>query len=177
MLRYPHHSMAIAGQPEHLHPTQSKSLSQLPSEALWFSIHSLLAVVFLAMVWTAISILQPDPDSNTPKIFATALAFLVPMIGSFIIARTQPNHRHIRAARYVWISGLLFFAAVCVWVIDLPTGPGLCDACAPLEKLWRTFFSLNNGSGLMGGDGLLIGTWPLLATIGYTIGATLALGF
>ena len=167
--------MAIARQPEHLNPTQSKSLNDLGSEALWFCIHTGLAVLFLALVWAAITILQPDPDSNTPKIFATALAFLAPMVGAFLIARTRRTSRHIRVARYVWISGLLFFAAVCVWVIDLPTGPGLCDACAPLEKLWRTFFSLNNGSGLIGGDGLLIGTWPPLATIGYATGATLAL--
>jgi hypothetical protein len=166
--------MAILRQPEHLSPTPSKSLNDLAGDALWFCIHALLAVLFLALVWTAITLLQPDPDSNSPKIFATALAFLIPMLGGFLIARTQHTRRRILVARYVWISGLFLFAAVSVWVLDLPTGPGLCEACGPIEKLWRTFFSLNHGSGLMGGDGLLIGTWPPLAMIGYAAGATLA---
>ena len=40
-----------------------------------------------------------------------------------------------------------------------------------MERLWRTFFSISNGSGLMGGDGLIIGTWLPLSMIGYAIGS------
>ena len=54
------------------------------------------------------------------------------------------------------------------------TGPGLCESCGATEKLWRTFFTFNNGSGLMGGDGLLIGAWIPLSMLGYAIGAKLA---
>ncbi len=67
--------------------------------------------------------------------------------------------------------GLVFFALVCVWVLDLPTGTGLCEKCLALEKLYRTFFDINHGSGLMGGDGLLVGLWIPLSMIGYSLGA------
>ncbi len=60
---------------------------------------------------------------------------------------------------------------VCVWVLDLPTGNGLCNDCGAFDKLWRTFFSIDHNSGLMAGDGLLIGTWTPLAMIGYAVGA------
>ncbi len=66
------------------------------------------------------------------------------------------------------------FSVVCVWVLDLPTGPGLCEKCDSghlLERLIRTFFDIKHGSGLMGGDGLLVGTWIPLSMIGYAIGA------
>ena len=66
----------------------------------------------------------------------TVLAFLVPMIGGFLIAKMQQND----IARYIWISGLLIFSVVCVWVLDLPTGNGLCEKLRAVEKLWRTFF-------------------------------------
>jgi len=75
----------------------------------------------------------------------------------------------------VWISGLLTFCIVCVWVLDLPTGPGLCENCGAVEKLYRTFFDIDHGSGLMAGDGLLVGTWIPLSMIGYAIGAKIGL--
>jgi hypothetical protein len=71
-------------------------------------------------------------------------------------------------------SGLLTFSAVTVWVLDLPTGSGLCERCGALEKLWRTLFAIDHGSVLMAGDGLFLGTWIPLAVIGYALGARLA---
>lgn len=62
-----------------------------------------------------------------------------------------------------------------VWVLDLPTGPGLCEACGAGEKIWRTLFSVTNGSGLLGEDGLLLGAWAPLSMMGYAVGA--AIGF
>ena len=167
--------MAITRQPEEFEASQNKSIADLGNDALWFAIHSLLAVLILAVVWGVITLCHPDPDSDSPKIFATALAFLIPMVGGFPIVRMQRNVQHTQVARYVWISGLLLFAAVCVWVLDLPTGPGLCETCGPIEKLTRTFFSINNGSGLMGEDGLLVGAWVPLSMIGYAAGAALGL--
>ena len=151
--------------------TQGKSIGDLGQEAFWFLTHTLLAVVALAIAIAAITMTHPDPDSTTPKLIGTALAFLVPMIGGFIVARMQQNS----IARYIWISGLLLFSVVCVWVLDLPTGNGLCENCGAVEKLWRTFFDIGNGSGLMGGDGLLVGTWMPLAMIAYSIGARFGL--
>lgn len=151
--------------------TQSKSLGDLGREAFWFLTHTFIAVTVLAIAIGGMTLTHPDPEAVAPKQIATGLAFLVPMVGGFIIARIQQNE----IARYVWISGLLLFSVVCVWVLDLPTGNGLCEKCGAVEKLWRTFFDIGNGSGLMGGDGLLIGSWMPLAMIGYAIGAKFGL--
>jgi hypothetical protein len=167
--------MAMTRQHEELEASQNKSIADLGSDALWFVLHSLFAVLIFAVVWGVITVSHPDPGSDSPKIFATALAFLIPMVGGFLIVRIQRNTQHVEVARYVWISALLLFAAVCVWVLDLPTGPGLCETCGPIEKLTRTFFSINNGSGLMGEDGLLVGAWVPLSMLGYAAGAALGL--
>ena len=146
-----------------------KNAGDLGREALWFFAHTAFAVLFLLFVVVGIYLTHPDSEAAWPKLLGAILGFLVPMIGGFIIARARQD----RTARYVWISGLLFFSVVCVWVLDLPTGNGLCEACAnqPVQKLVRTFWDINHGSGLMGGDGFLIGTLVPLSMIGYAIGA------
>lgn len=153
--------------------SQSKTLGDLGREAFWFLTHTLFAVLVFALVIGCMSLTQPDPDSLSPKLVGTALAFAVPLFGGFVIARMQQN----AIARYVWISGLLLFSVVCVWVLDLPTGNGLCEECVnrPVEKLIRTFFDIKHGSGLMGGEGLLVGTWLPLSMIGYAVGAAYGL--
>jgi hypothetical protein len=148
---------------------RDRSAGELAEEALWFALHTLFAVVLLGVVLVAITLAHPVPGSASPKIVATALAFLAPLTGGYAIARIWPNP----AARYVWVSGLLLLSAVSVWVLDLPTGIGLCEGCGATEKLWRTFFSIHHGSGLMGGDGLLAGAWAPLSMIGYALGAAL----
>jgi small basic protein len=151
--------------------SQGKSVGDLGREALWFLTHTLIAVAILVVVIGVMTLAHPDPDSRSPKVLCTVLAFLVPMIGGFIIARQQRSD----IAAYVWISGMVFFSIVCVWVLDLPTGNGLCEHCGATEKLWRTFFDISHGSGLMAGDGLLTGTWTPLSMIGYAVGAKFAL--
>jgi hypothetical protein len=150
--------------------SQGKSLGDLGREASWFLTHTLIAVVLLAIVIVILSLNHPDPDSATPKVLATILAALIPLFGGAIVTRLLHND----IAPYTWISGLVIFSIVCVWVLDLPTGKGLCENCGAVEKLWRTFFTFRHGSGLMGGDGLLIGTWLPLSMISYAIGAMLA---
>ncbi len=157
--------------PEDFALTQGKSPGDLGREALWFIVHTILAVLLLALMLFAVALTGPDPDASGPKLLGTVLAFLVPMIGGFIVAKSQQNP----VARYVWIAGLISFCVVCVWVVDLPTGPGLCEKCGALEKLYRTFFDINHGSGLGGGDGLLVGAWIPLSMIGYAVGARFAL--
>jgi hypothetical protein len=147
--------------------SQNKSLPELTREALWFCFHTLIAVAMLALVVVAMSLTRPDPNALAPKIVGTVLAFLVPLACGFLVAQRRQNS----IAPHVWISGLLTFSVVSVWVLDLPTGKGLCDKCGAVEKLWRTFFDINHGSGLMAGDGLFIGTWIPLAMIGYAVGA------
>jgi len=147
------------------------SLADLSREALWFSLHSVIAVTILALVILILTRAHPDPDALQPKLICTALAFFFPLEGGFLIARKQRNV----AARSTWIAGLATFLLVSVWVIDLPTGIGCCDRCGALEKLLRTFFDIAHGSGLMNGNGLLIGTWIPLAMIGYAAGAKIGL--
>jgi hypothetical protein len=147
--------------------SQDKSLGDLGREAAWFLTHTFLAFLLLVATLGVMSANHPDPDSTTPKLIGTVLAFLVPMIGGYLIVRFHPND----IAGYIWISGLVIFSVVCVWVLDLPTGNGLCETCGAVEKLWRTFFTFSHGSGLMGGDGILVGTWIPLSMIGYAVGA------
>jgi hypothetical protein len=148
-----------------------KSAGDLGREAIWFTVHTLTAVLILVIVVAVIALTHPSIDATEPKFIGTILALLVPMLGGFIMVKVRPDP----TAGYVWISGLLMFSVVCVWVLDLPTGPGLCEKCGAVEKLYRTFFDINHGSGLMGGDGLLVGTWIPLSMIGYAIGAKIGL--
>ncbi len=160
---------------EEFEVSQGKSIAELGWDALWFGIHTCAAVLVLFLVWAVMTLSHPDAASQSPKILATALAFLAPMVAGFFVARTGPREERNQVAPYIWISALLFFAAVCVWVIDLPTGPGLCETCGAVERLWRTFFDINHGSGLMGGDGLLVGCWVPLSMLGYAAGAAIGL--
>ena len=150
--------------------SKDKSVGDLGREAFWFTTHTVLALAALAAVVGGMSFMHPDPDSASPKMLATLLAFFVPMLGGFVMSSMQKND----VSRNIWISGLLLFSVVCVWVLDLPTGPGLCEKCGLVERLYRTFFFINGNSGLMGGDGILIGAWMPLAMIGYAVGSRFA---
>ena len=79
--------------------TQGKSLGDLGREAFWFLTHSTLAFVILVLVIGVMTLTHPDPEALGPKALGTVLAFLVPMIGGFLIARMQ--HRAITAHRRV----------------------------------------------------------------------------
>ena len=148
----------------------NKTTSDLVREAGWFVLHTLLSVLVLVLVIAVFWVLHPDPDAAMPKILATVLALIVPAVIGFFVARFL----HGNVATHVWISGLLFFLVVCVYTLDLPTGNGLCNDCGAVDKLWRTFFSIDRNSGLLGGDGLLLGLWMPLAMIGYAVGAKIS---
>src|SRR5258707_166817 len=147
--------------------SQDKTPGDLARDALWFLTHPFIAFVLLAIVVGVMSLNHPDPDSSAPKLLGPVLAFLAPMIGGFLLARIHHNN----VAIYTWISGLVIFSIVCVWVLDLPTGTGLCENCGAVEKLWRTFFTFSHGSGLMDGDGLFVGALVPLPLSGYALGA------
>ncbi len=146
---------------------QDKTAGDLTREAFRYAAHTVAAVLVLAVLLGVVSLFHPNPEADGPKVLCSYLSFLVPLAVAFAIARYRPDN----TAQYVWISGVLTFAIVCVWVLDLPTGNGLCERCGALEKLTRTFFAIDNGSGLMAGDGLLVGTWIPLSMIGYAAGA------
>lgn len=148
----------------------NKQLSDLGREAGLFVLHTALAVLSLGLVVGAITLARPTADTVMPIYLCTALSFLVPMMIGFLIVRFKQD----QIAQYVWIAALVFFSLLCVWVLDLPTGNGLCNDCGAVEKLWRTFFSIEKGSGLMAGDGILMGTWVPMCMFGYAVGAKLA---
>ena len=148
----------------------NKTTRDLLREATWFILHTLIAIAILLLVITAFTLARPDPDAGMPKLLCTGAAFLVPLVGGFFTGRVRRN----TVAGYVWISGLITFAIMCVYVLDLPTGAGLCDGCGAVSKLWRTFFSIDNGSGLIAGNGIFAGTWIPLSTIGYAVGVKVA---
>jgi hypothetical protein len=151
--------------------SQGKSIGELWREAAWFCLHTALAVCAMLLAIVVFTLTHPSADDPTPKLIGTALAFFVPMLAGFLIARKQQND----VACYVWISGVLIFAALCVWVIDLPTGPGLCEHCGVIERLRRTFFDIYHGSGLVAGQGLMVGAWIPLSLFGYALGAKFGL--
>lgn len=148
----------------------NKQLGDLGREAGSFVLHTILAVLALGLVLGAITLAHPASDTLTPLYVCTAMSFLVPMIVGSLVTRFKQDE----IAQYVWISALIFFSLLCVWVLGLPTGNGLCNDCGAVDKLWRTFFSIEHGSGLMAGDGLLMGTWVPLSMFGYAVGAKLA---
>lgn len=151
---------------------QGKSIGELGREAVHFVLHTLVALAVVGVIMFAGWALHADPDAVNPKMIATGAAFVLAFAVGFLVMKVRPDF----VARYVWISGLVLFAIVCVWVLDLPTGNGLCERCGALDKLTRTFFSIQNGSGLAGGWGLVLGCWTPLALFGYALGAQLGLG-
>jgi tellurite resistance protein TehA-like permease len=145
----------------------NKTTNDLLREAAWFVLYTVIAMLVLIALMAIFWFIHPNPDSAAPKILFTLLALLVPMLVGFGIARIRPDS----VAGYIWISALLFFLVVSVYTLDLPTGNGLCNDCGAIDKLWRTFFSIDHGSGLLGGDGLVWGSWFPLSMIGYAVGA------
>jgi hypothetical protein len=151
--------------------SQGKSIGDLWTEAAWFVSHTAIAIFAMFAAIALFTLTQPSPVDPGPKLIGTALAFFVPMLVGYLIAWKQKND----VARYVWISGVIIFGILCVWVIDLPTGPGLCEHCLLIERLRRTFFDVSHGSGLLAGWGFMLGTWIPLSLFGYALGAKFGL--
>lgn len=145
--------------------TGGKSPGELAAEAFWFFVHTIISIViYAALLWA----LYYLPTLHS-MLLGTVLALVVPGIAGFILAMIWPNEM----ARYVWIFGIIYFSIVCVYVLDLPTGPGMCEHCTALTKLIETLITFK--SGLVGGFGPAFGTWPALANIGYALGAKFGL--
>jgi len=96
--------------------TGGKSPGELVAEAFWFFAHTFISLAVYAALVIAIQMVRPESFS---QLLATVMAFTVPAIAGYIIALIWPNE----IARYVWIFGLIWFSIVCVYVLDLPTGP------------------------------------------------------
>ena len=136
---------------------EEQSTSKLSTQALSFFLHSLLALAS----WMALMLLG--------YAVILLLSAAVPLAVGFLVARIYPAEM----ATLVWLLGIIWFLIVCLWVLNMPTGPNQCLQCEATEKLTRTFFSLPSPSGLIDNDGPFIGTWPAVALVGYSMGAKL----
>lgn len=151
-----------------LHIAEEKGNSKLGHQALWFFLHSLVAVAsWLVLMWVGYLV---NPVA-VPQSLILIASIGVPLIVGSIVTRFRQDDM----APLVWLVGLIWLLIVSLWVLDLPTGPNECFQCDATEKLARTFFSLPKPSGLIDNDGPFLGTWPAAALLGYAIGARLAL--
>ena len=145
---------------------EEQSSSKLSGQALSYFLHSLLALGS----WMALMLLGYAINPvGVPQLVILVLSLAVPLIVGLLIARFHPSEM----ATLVWLLGLIWFLIVCLWVMDMPTGPNQCFQCDATEKITRTFFSLPRPSGLIDNDGPFICTWPAVALLGYSIGAKL----
>lgn len=147
------------------HPAQQNAVEQ----AIWFLVHAVLALIVWGGMMFGITILLHP--TFMPLIITLSLSAFVPFVAGFIINKIRQDE----IASLVWLLGLIIFLSVGLWVLDMPTGPNQCFRCDATQKLWLTFFSLDDDSGLLDGQGRLLGTWPAAALIGYSIGAKLGL--
>jgi len=147
---------------------EEEKVSTLAEQALWVLIHMLLAIGSWVATILVISLMRPD---SVPVVITTALAFTVPFLVGNIFTRIKQNDM----APYTWLVGLIWFLIICLWILDMPTGPNQCYHCDATQKIFLTFFSPTEDSGLIDGQGRFVGTWPAVAFIGYGIGARFAL--
>jgi hypothetical protein len=137
------------------------------SQALWFVLHSILALAVWFGMMMAGYALNPPGVSQT---LILIVSIFVPLVVGHFIARFHPDE----VGPSVWLLGLIWMLIVSIWVLDLPTGPNHCFDCDATEKLTRTFFSYPKPGGLIDDDGPFLATWPAAALLGYSIGAWLA---
>jgi|GEM_PF-646359 len=149
--------------------SSGKPIGSVVGEILRFFLHSIISVLIVAAFFIGTSNIQFVVPA--PELVCAVIAVLVPALFGAVIAMIW----HDETATYVWVMGLLWFAIISVVVLDMPTGPGLCEHCGAGQKLWLTFFDMTQDSGLMDNDGRLIGTWPALALVGYALGARVVL--
>ncbi len=148
-------------------PLVDNGSNRIVSQAIWFFLHALFSLLAWAAMMGTVSLFHPDYVS---PIVTLGMSLAAPLVLGFLLVRIRASD----VATLVWLAGLVWFMVVGLWILDMPTGPGACYHCGASEKLWFTFFSLDKDSGMIDGQGRLIGTWPAVAMIGYSIGARLA---
>jgi hypothetical protein len=147
---------------------EEQGASNLSRQALWFLIHTVIALAAWLALMLAGYALNPPAVS---QMFILVLSLFVPLVVGHFVARRHPDDM----AASVWLLGLIWLLIVSLWVLDMPTGPNQCFQCDATDKLTRTFFSIPKPSGLIDDDGPFLGTWPAAALVGYSIGAWLAI--
>ena len=145
-----------------------EAIADIPSQAFWTLIHTLIALGSWVAMLILISLFNPG---SVPVPITTALSFSVPFLVGNIFTRFKRNEM----ASAMWLVGLIWFLSVTLWALDLPTGPNECLHCDASQKLFLTFVSFTQDSGLIDGQGRLIGTWPMAALVGYSLGASMVM--
>jgi hypothetical protein len=140
---------------------------KLSRQALSFFMHVLIALG----AWIALMMIGYAVNTPVSQMVIFALSILFPLIAGFFVVRMKPDEM----AGHVWLAGLIWLLVICLWILDMPTGPNACYQCSATEKLSRTLFSIPRPSGLIDDNGPVYGTWPAAALFGYAIGARLAL--
>ena len=147
---------------------EEQKVSNLAEQALWVCIHTLVAIGSWALMMLLITFAHPQ---SVPVLGTLLLSFTIPLVVGNIFTRIRQNEM----GPHTWLIGLIWFLIICLWILDMPTGPNQCYHCDASQKLYLTFFSPYEDSGLIDGQGRFVGTWPAAAFIGYGIGAGMAL--
>jgi hypothetical protein len=146
---------------------EDEFLEKLTSQAGSFVLHVLLALgTWLGLMFVGY-ILNPPSASQWAIL---ALSLLLPALSGYIVSRFWQSEM----ATVIWLLGVMWILVFCLWLLDVPTGPGLCDHCEASERIARTLFSFPAPSGLIDNNGPFFATWPAGALIGYSIGAMFA---
>ncbi len=141
---------------------------RLSNQAIAFFLHTFFALsawVLMMMVGYAIN------PTYVPQMIVLGLSILVPMFAGNVIVKFKPDEMSM----HVWLAGLIWFLMICLWILDMPTGPNACFECDATAKVMRTLFSFPTPSGLIDNNGPFFGTWPAAALLGYSIGARIGL--
>ena len=147
---------------------EEERVSNLAEQAFWVLVHTLVAIGSWIAMMTLITMAKPQ---SVPVPLTSLISFVVPFVVGNIFTRIKQNDM----GPYTWLIGMIWFLIICLWILDMPTGPNQCYHCDASQKLFLTFLSPTEDSGLIDGQGRLIGTWPALAWAGYGIGSRLAL--
>jgi hypothetical protein len=153
---------------EFVESEEQEQAANLADQAISVFLHTVIAIGTWAAMMGIITLLRPE---SVPVVITLALSFSVPFLVGNIITRVRQSEM----APYTWLIGLIWFLIICLWILDMPTGPNQCYHCDASQKIFLTFFSLSDDSWLIDGQGRLVGTWPAAAWIGYGMGARFGL--
>lgn len=146
---------------------EEQFLEKLASQAGSFGLHVLLALgTWLGFMFLGYVVNPP----TLSQWLILALSLLLPAFSGYMVSRFWQSEM----ATVIWLLGVIWTIVFCIWLLDLRTGPGLCDHCEASERIARTLFSFPAPSGLIDNNGPFFATWPAASLIGYSIGAALA---
>jgi len=113
---------------------EEQRVSKLSRQALWFLIHTVIALAsWLALMLVGYA-LNPPGVSQT---LILILSIFVPLVVGHFVTRFHPDDM----AAAVWLLGLIWLLIISLWILDMPTGPNQCFNAMP-RKSCRGLFSV-----------------------------------